>query len=460
MTAAGTGAAAGEGFDLLVKGGTLVTSDTTYAADLGVIDGRIVAIAFPGSLGGDARQVLDASGRYVLPGVIDGHVHFREPGLEYKEDFLTGSRAAVMGGVTTVLEMPNTLPTTSTADRVAQKLQLALGKSYCDFGLFGLLVQDSVEHLRGMAEAGVVGFKCFLGRSTGEITPPDDGMLLDGLSVIAELEMRCGFHAENDQIMQHAVRKLKAAGRSDPLAHLESRPVLAEVESIQRAALFASHTGTKMHIFHLSSRRGLETIEEWRAKGVDITCEAAPHHCFLTSEDMRELGPILRINPPVREPGHAEALLDGLASGRVTSIATDHSPHLRSEKMHDDIWQAVSGFAGVEISLRLFLTYGVKAERLSLQQLVRATSEGPARTWGLFPRKGAIAVGSDADLTIVDLEVEDTIEESRLHGKNNLTPFEGHRTRGAAVATVVRGHVVMQDGNLLGSPQGQMVKRV
>jgi dihydroorotase len=447
-------------FDLLVRNGTIVTANTTYAADLAVRAGRIAAIGAPGELGTEASQVLDASGRYVLPGVIDGHVHFREPGLEYKEDFLTGSRAAVMGGVTTVLDMPNTLPTTSTAERVLQKRALALGKAYCDFGFYGLLVQDSVAHLRGMADAGVVGFKCFLGRSTGEITPPDDGMLLEGMSIIAELGMRCGFHAENDQIMQHAIAKLRAARRTDPLAHLDSRPVLAEVESIQRVGLFAAHTGTRIHIFHLSSREGLETIEAWRAKGVDITCEVAPHHAFLTSGNMATLGPMLRINPPVREPGHADALLDGLAAGRVTSIATDHSPHLKSEKLHDNIWQAVSGFAGVEISLRLFLTYAVHPGRLSLPQMVRATSEGPARAWDLFPRKGAIALGSDADLTIIDLDVEDTVEESRLHGKNNQTPFEGFRTRGAAVATVVRGQVVMQDGQLMGAPIGSMVQRV
>jgi dihydroorotase len=341
-----------------------------------------------------------------------------------------------------------------------QKRELATGQAYCDFGFYGLFVQDSVPHLRGMAEAGVVGFKCFLGRSTGEITPPDDGMLLDGMSIVAELGLRCGFHAENDQIVQHRMAQLQASGRTDPLAHLDARPVLAEVESIQRVGLFAAHTGTRIHIFHLSSREGLETIEAWRARGVDITCEVAPHHAFLTSDNMATLGPMLRINPPVRAPGHADALLDGLAAGRITSIATDHSPHLKSEKLHDNIWQAVSGFAGVEISLRLFLTYAVHAGRLSLPQLVRATSEGPARAWDLYPRKGAIAVGSDADLTIVDLDVEETVQESRLHGKNNQTPFEGFRTQGAPVATVVRGQVVMQDGQLMGAPIGRMVQRV
>jgi dihydroorotase len=447
-------------FDLVVKNGTVVTSEPSFVADIGISGGQIAAIGAPGTLGEGSAPVLDASSRYVLPGLIDGHVHFREPGLEYKEDFGSGSQAAVRGGVTTVLEMPNTVPPTSTAERMLEKKRLAEAKTYCDFGLYGLLVQDSVEHLRAMAQAGVVGFKCFLGRSTGEITPPDDGMLLEGMSIITDLGLRCAFHAENDQIMQHMIAKLQAAGRTDPFAHVEARPVLAEVESIQRVGLFASHTGTPIHILHLSSAPGLAAIEEWRAKGVDITCETTPQHCFLTSDAMHSLGSILRINPPVREAGHGDALLDGLAGGRITAIATDHSPHLRSEKINANIWQAVSGFCGLETSLRLFLTYGVHAGRLSLQQLVRATSEGPARAWGLYPRKGAIRVGSDADLTVVDLDLEDTIAEQRLHGKNNLTPFEGHRTRGAAVATVLRGHVVMHNGELVGPPQGRMVERV
>jgi dihydroorotase len=174
---------------------------------------------------------------------------------------------------------------------------------------------------------------------------------------------------------------------------------------------------------------------------------------------MDALGSLLRINPPVREAGHAATLLDGLANGSIDAIATDHSPHRRSEKLHSDIWRAVSGFAGVEISLRLFLTEAVNAGRMSLQQLVRATSEAPAQAWGLYPRKGCLAVGSDADITVVDLGVEDVVQEQRLHGKNNLTPFEGRRTRGAAVATVVRGHIVMQHATLLGEPHGRSVSR-
>lgn len=446
-------------FDLVVRGGTLVTSSAMFAADVGVTGERISAVVAPGQLAGDARQVIDATGRYVLPGIVDGHVHFREPGLEYKEDFGSGSRAAVMGGVTTVLEMPNTQPTTSTAELVRHKQQLAESKAYCDFGLYGLLTQDSVEQLEPMAEAGVVGFKCFMGQSVGNIPPPDDGRLMDALKIVADMGMRLGFHAENDQIMQHLIRKLQAEGRTDALAHTESRPVVAEVESIQRVGLFASRVGTPVHIFHLSTADGLETIDDWRRRGVDITCETSPHHCFLSTDDVPRLGSVSRINPPLRPPGHGNVLLDGLASGRVDAIATDHSPHLRSEKLNDNIWQAVSGFVLVEISLRLFLTFGVHAGRLTLQQLVRATSEGPARAWELYPRKGALEVGSDADMTLVDLELEDTISEDRLHSKNNVTPFNGVRTRGSAVATIVRGQMVMKDGELLGQPRGRMVTR-
>jgi len=446
--------------DLLVTNGTVVTSDATFAADIAIADEKFAAIAAPGTLSVNADAVYDARGKHVLPGVIDGHVHFREPGLEYKEDFGSGSLAAVMGGVTTVVEMPNTKPPTDRPENVRLKQRLAEAKSHCDFGIIGVVVQENVDQIEPMAEAGVVGFKCFLGETIGNIPAPDDGMLLDGLRAVARTGLRIGFHAENNEIMQHLIRQAKAAGRTDALAHVDTRPALAEVESIQRMGLFARHTGTKIHIFHLSSKDGLAMIDEWRAKGVDVTCETGAHYAFLTSENMRTLKSILRMNPPVREPGHGDALMRGLAEGRVNSIATDHSPHTKEEKLNDDIWKAISGFAGVEVSVRLFLTYGVNAGRLSLQQFVRASSEGPAKVWDMYPKKGAIRVGSDADLTIVDLERTGVISEARLHGKNNLNPFEGHRTKGEAVATVVRGRIVMRDGELAGLAAGRMVRPV
>ena len=446
--------------DLIVKNGTVVTSDATFKADLAIKGGRFVAIAEPGSLNLDANEVYDAAGKYVLPGVIDGHVHFREPGLEYKEDFGSGSRAAVAGGVTMVLDMPNTKPATDNVEHVELKRKLAEEKAHCDFGILGLVVQENVADLVPMAQAGVVGYKCFLGETIGNIPAPDDGMLLESFREIASVGLRVGFHAENNEIMQHLIRKIKASGRTDALAHVDSRPALAEVESIQRMGLFAKHVGTKVHIFHLSSKDGLDMIDEWRAKGVDFTTETGAHYAFLTSDDMRTLGSMLRMNPPVREPGHGDALVAGLVDGRVNAIATDHSPHTKEEKLNDDIWKAISGFAGVETSVRLFLTYAVNAGRMTLQQYVRASSEGPAKTWGLYPRKGAIRLGSDGDLTIIDLDKKGVIREAEMHGKNNGNPFEGHETTGVAVATIVRGTVVARDGEPVGDPIGRMVRPV
>jgi len=446
--------------DLIVRNGTVVTSDATFAADLAIKDGRFVGIAGPGQLGLAATEEYDAAGKYVLPGVVDGHVHFREPGLEYKEDWRTGSTAAVMGGVTTVVEMPNTNPKTDTVEGVEIKRRLAEEKSFVDFGIIGLLVQDSVPALRSLAEAGVVGYKCFLGETIGNIPAPDDGMMLDGLREIAATGLRIGFHAENNEIMQHLIRKLKAEGRTDPLAHVDSRPALAEVESIQRMGLYARHTGTRIHIFHLSSREGLDMIDEWRARGVDVTCETGAHYVFKKAEDMATLGPRLRMNPPVRygSEGHGDYLLEGLRDGRVNQIATDHSPHTAEEKLKDDIWKAISGFPGVETSVAYFLTNGVNAGRMTLQEFVRASSEGPAKTWDMYPQKGAIRLGSDGDLTIIDLDKEGVIRDDDLHSKNHVTPFDGDRTKGAPVATIVRGQIVMRDGELVGTANGRMVR--
>jgi dihydroorotase/allantoinase len=308
--------------------------------------------------------------------------------------------------------------------------------------------------------AGVVGYKCFLGETIGNIPAPDDGMMLDGLREIAATGLRIGFHAENNEIMQHLIRKYKEAGRSDPQAHVDSRPALAEVESIQRMGLYAKHCGTRIHIFHLSSRDGLDMIDEWRAKGVDITTETGAHYVFKKAEDMDQTGVRLRMNPPVRwgSEGHGDYLLQGLRDGRVNQIATDHSPHTREEKLTGNIWTAISGFPGVETSVAYFLTYGVNAGRMTLQEFVRATSEGPARTWDMWPQKGAIRVGSDGDLTIVDLRKEGVIRDDDLHSRNHVTPFDGEALRGMPVATIVRGRIVMREGEIVSEPAGRMVR--
>ena len=447
-----------EQVDLIVRHGTVVHAHGRQRLDLAMRDGRFVAVAAPGDLRLAAEQEIDARGLHVIPGVIDGHVHFREPGLTHKEDWASGSRAAVMGGVTTVLEMPNTIPPTDTPERARAKLDLAASKAWCDFGIFGLVADATIDELEPMAREGlVVGFKAFLGPTVGDLPEPSAASLVRAMRAVAEAGLRLGVHAEDRDSVDAGVQAMQAAGRRDVAAHAESRPPLAEVRAIDRVASLAASTDCPIHVFHLTSAEGLASVEAWRARGVDITTELTPHHAFLDSRDVERQGSSLRVNPPLRDPGHGDVLLRALAEGRIDLIATDHAPHERERKLGDDIWAVASGFPGVETSLALFLTKGVAAGRLTLEQLVRATSEGPARTWGLWPVKGAIALGSDADLTLIDLAREGVILGAALHGRSDLTPWEGRRTLGAAVATIVRGEAVMRDGELLGTPRGRAV---
>jgi dihydroorotase len=441
--------------ELVIHNGTLVTAEGEQPrTGLAIENGLIVEVA-PDDRLPSAKQRLDARGNCILPGVIDDHVHFREPGLTYKEDFGTGSLAAVMGGVTCVCDMPNTNPPTATADLLREKQRLAEAHAYCDFGLYGLIAQDNLAELEPLAEAGAIGYKCYLGETTGNIPAPDDGMLFEQMEVIARLGLRAGFHAENNAIMQHQIARLKASGRTDARAHLDSRPAVCEVEAIGRVAAFARYTGCKVHIFHLSSADGLELLLDWRRKGIDITCETGPHYCFLPADIYERAGSRVRMNPPVRSSG-GDRLLEGLSRGEIECIATDHSPHTPEEKLQDDIWQAVSGFVGVETSVQLFLSEAVNTGKMTLPRFVAASSTNPARVWGMTS-KGRLEPGCDGDVTIVDLNREWVIDSEKLHSRNRVTPFDGWRGRGLPVATVVRGQIVMQDGQLAGQARGRMV---
>lgn len=437
--------------DLLIRNVTLVSSSARRQADLAIDGGTFAAIVAPGSADWTAVDTIDGRGLLALPGLIDGHVHFREPGLELEEDWASGSGAAVMGGVTTVLDMPNTLPPTDTADRARAKLALADATAYCDFGIFGLVGESADDRIAELADSGlVVGLKAFLGPSTGGLAAPDDDGLRRALGAARAAGLRVAFHAEDRAIIAAAEARLRVAGRTDAAAHLESRPVEAEVAAIDHLGRLLSETGAPGHVLHLSSAAGLAAVERWRARGVDVTCEITPHHALLGREAYA-LGGIARVNPPFRGEPDAAALLAALADGRIDCLASDHAPHLASAKSRATTWDVAAGFAGVETLLPLMLT-AVNDGRLSLERLVHATSEAPARAWGLWPRKGSIAVGADADLALVDLGRVGTIRAAQLHGKNNLSPFEGWPTRGAPVATIVRGRVVMRDGGLVGEP--------
>lgn len=448
-------------FDLVVRNATLVSPTGPRDADIGISGERFAAIAPRGGLGdAAATNEIDAQGLIALPGVIDGHVHFREPGLEHEEDWLTGTRAAVMGGVTTVLDMPNTIPPTDTVDRARDKVALASAKANCEFGLFGLVGPETSATAELIASGLICGLKVFLGPTTGGLTAPAAANLRRVLELARDRGLRTGFHAEDPTIVRGREAQLRRRGRTDQLAHLEARPTEAETAAIDYAGRLLHETGAKGHIFHLSSAAGLAAVERWRAVGVELTCETTAHHCFLGLEAYASAGGVVRINPPVRGEPDASALVAALADGRIDCVASDHSPHASTQKLGSDIWTVPSGFAGVETTLPLFLSHGVNAGRLSLERLAYLISERPAQVWGLWPGKGSVAVGSDADLTLIDPDRRGVIRAADLHGKNNLSPFEGWSTRGAAVATIVRGRVVMNNGALLGEPGwGRLVSR-
>lgn len=443
--------------DLVIRGGTLVTDTAMLRADLAVRDGQILAI---GGAMPEAREVLDATGLHVLPGAIDVHVHFREPGYTHKEDWDTGTAAAAMGGVTTVFEMPNVNPPTGTAAALALK-QAAARKARVDFGLYGLLAEDNLGELEALIAGGVAAFKCFMGNTFGNLPSPSTGAMLEGFEIIAPHGLRISLHAETASIMAWRQRALMEAGRHDPLAHLASRPAVVATEAVARAAILAEWTGARIHILHISSADELRPLREAKARGVDVTGETCPHYLLFDERAYETLGSVIRVNPPVRERHHQAGLWAGLEDGTIDMIATDHAPHDPAEKVRDDIWTADCGFPGVETQMALMLTQ-VAAGRLTLMDYVRLSAVAPARAFGLYPAKGALLPGSDADLAVVDLARTETITAAGLHSRGKITPFEGMQVTGVPVHTLVRGRFVMRDRALVEGTAGwgQSVHRI
>lgn len=440
--------------DLVIHGGTIVTDTHQFAASVAIDDGTIVAVGADHTMPA-AEQRFDATGLHLLPGAIDVHVHFRDPGYDYKETWESGTAAAAMGGTTTVFEMPNTNPPTANPDAVADKLERAKANAYVDFGVYGLLAEDNVDQLEALAEAGVIGYKCFMGNTFGNLPSPSTGAMLEAFERIAPLGLRTSLHAETASIMAWRYERLKAAGRNDALAHVAARPSVVAVEAVARAAILSEWTGARIHVLHVSSAAELRPMAEAKARGVDITAETCPHYLRYNTDDYERLGSVIRVNPPVREAHDSEALWQGLADGTLDMIATDHAPHLPEEKHRKVIWDADCGFPGVETQMPLMLD-SVNAGRLSLCDYVRISSVAPARAWGLHPAKGRIGVGADADIALVDMTRTETIDQNSLHSINaRVSPFDGVKVTGVPVHTLVGGRFAMRDRRLVSAARGR-----
>ncbi len=438
-----------ERFDLIVKGGICMTPSGRLPADIGIRDEKIAEI---GDLGAaDAETTLDAAGLHVLPGVIDTQVHFREPGSEHKEDLESGTRAAAMGGVTAVFEMPNTNPSTTDEAALAAKIDNATGRAWCDFAFFvGATAENATELADLERLPGCCGVKIFMGSSTGGLLVDDDETLRQ---VLAHGTRRVAVHAEDEPRLIERAPIAKAAGR--PHAHPEWRDVETAYKATQRLLDLAVETRRRVHVLHITTAEEMPLLA--RHKGV-ATVETTPQHLTFTAPDCYDrLGTLAQMNPPVREPRHREGLWRGIAAGIVDVIGSDHAPHTSEEKAAT-YPASPSGMPGVQTLVPVLLDH-VAAGRLSLERFVDLTALGPARIYNIA-QKGRIAVGYDGDLTLVDLAAKRTITKDWIESKCGWTPFEGMECTGWPVATIIRGGIVMRDGELaaaqIGRPVGVM----
>ena len=437
--------------DLVIRGAKIVSPEHIVQASVAIDGEHIVAVGHD-DLMPAAREEMRADGMYLLPGAIDSHVHFRDPGYPHKETWKTGSAAAACGGVTTVFEMPNTNPPTATLEALRMK-QKAAESSYVDFGIHGLLGDDTVDILEDLLEGGVTSFKAFVGNTFGNLPAPTDGALLEGFEKLAPLGIRTVVHAENSSILSRRQQRMQAEGRIDAMAHLAARPAVAEIEAITRVLTLAEWTGARVHIAHHSSADSLFVLRDFKRRGVDVTAETCPQYVLLNTGHMSKLGGVMRLNPPIREARNNQPLWDALLDGTLDMIATDHAPHAPEEKTRPNIWECDCGFPGVETQMALMLTE-VNRERASLMDYVRWSSVNPAKAWGIYGAKGVIAPGAHADIAIVDMNRAGVLSQNRLQSISKISPWHGRAVQGYPVHTILRGRFVMRDGKLVAEAAG------
>ncbi|MDH5703829.1 MAG: dihydroorotase family protein [Aigarchaeota archaeon] len=429
---------------------------------MAIDEGKIVSIAKDVLLP-TADKVIDCKGNLALPGGIDFHVHLMDLGYAYREDWRTGTESAAAGGTTFVVGIGHTNPPSTTRENLKKIVETAKRKAIVDFTVNGSVTSHNLEELPKLADEGVSTFgEIYMAESIPELEMVGDGVLLEAFKIIRDLNCLAGVHAEDWEIISYLTEKLKRAGRKDPLAHPESRPDIAEMEAISRALLLARRTGVRLHIFHLTTKAGIDLIEKAKKSGQDISCEACTHHLLFKTEDMKKYGPYLKCNPPIRSEENRRSLWEGLTRGTIDMVSTDHWPLTKSDKEvgWKNIWKAGAGMPGVETRMPLMFTYGVQRKRISMRTFLRVTSENPAKRLGLYPRKGVIAVGSDADLTVLDLKKKTKIKAEKMHTKCQFTPYEGWEVVGMPSLTLVRGEVVMEGGEIKSKPgYGTYVRR-
>ena len=444
-------------FDLIIKGGTLIDEDGERAGEIAIANGLVAAIVEPGELP-RSREVINADGMLIFPGLVDSHVHFREPGLTHKEDFVSGSRAAAVGGVTTVMVMPTDNPFTLSVGDFESKRAAAEGRTHVDFALQAGLGPD-LTHVVGLARAGAISFEIFMSDLPATLLTEDIGALVQSLEAVRNVGCVAGVTPGNNFLFKRAAEAAQKTYGGDAKAFPMSRPPEAEALGIAQACIAASISGARMHIRQVSSAISLRALRALRTQAT--TAEVTPHNLTLSDEDYLRIGAVAKVAPPLRACNDVDALRHALMAGDLDTIATDHAPHHPDEKAAGthDIWKAPGGFPGVQTFFPVML-HLVERGVLDRACLVKLCCANPARIFGLYPRKGVLKVGSDADVVIVDPKTPLTIGNDAQLSKARQTPFSGLTVNATPVLVLLRGAPVMRDGQLEGSPSGRFLRPV
>lgn len=448
-------------FELLLKNGTIATHYGVFEGSIAVKDGKIAQIISKGAEAGlQAEEVLDCTGKVIMPGCIDSHVHMWDPGQTQRDDWGSATYAALYGGITTILEHPLSIPPVDTLEHFRVKYDIAAARSHTDFGLWAAMLPGNSDHFSELKDAGCVAFKGFISYANENYPHVTDSQLFAGMEKLREIGGIAAVHAENADMAYMGADRLKAEGRVDPLAHLESRESIVELEAINKAILFSEWLQTRMHIVHMSIHEGAESIKQAKRRGVPITAETCPH--FLTSDVglLERKGPFALCTPPLRRPENTEKLWEYIFDGTLDFIASDHSCYSREEKNRgkDSIWEAEPGLPGVETMLPMMWDASVK-RNLPLTRFVELMSTNVAKVFRVYPQKGAILPGSDADFCVIDPQREWTITDAGVHYKCGWTPFDGTKLKGAVDATIIRGNIAMSGGEVrVGPGFGQYVR--
>ncbi|NMD69908.1 allantoinase AllB [Bacillus sp. DNRA2] len=434
-----------EHYDLLFKNGHIVCENEVIKADLAITAGKIVNLTV-GIPEHSAKQCFDISNLHIFPGVIDSHVHLNEPGRTEWEGITTGSRSLAAGGVTTYFDMPlNSTPPTTTVRAYLEKKQLSEQKALINFKLWGGLVPGNIDQLAGLKECGVIGFKAFMsGSGIDDFQAVDGDTLQSGMEQLAKLDMILALHAESDHINLKLTEKIIAEGRFTGKDYQESRPVSSELEAVRKVIRLAKKTDCKVHIVHASSSRVVELIERAKQEGVNITVETCPHYLVLTVEDLTRLGALAKCAPPLREANEVELLWENLKAGFIDMIGSDHSPAPLTLKQ-GNLFKAWGGISGGQSTLNVLLEEGYWKHSVPLELIGRLTSTNPAKRFCLYPAKGSMKIGSDADFVIIDLQKKFTLQKAGLFYRHPHSPYVGKSFRGKILATFVLGKCVFRD---------------